>query len=524
MHCCTARVGYDSTQNAQVLTHGSWFLDADRPFDSRNDCEVQMNRFLGLSTIGLFVLTTACRDDSTAGGGGGANHPDGGAGPGAGPVTGGGGSGTVTGGGGSGAEGGGGSGAEGGGGIASQGGGGQGQGGSGGVPPQGGAGGGTGGAPIPDNETDCDDTLDNDQDLDTDCADTDCAAFPACIEACADLIDNNGNGAIDCEDASCDAQACDANGSVCTGFVCMCPGGPEATCDDNSDNDCDGLIDCADGDCGQAPNCLPLGVSAVDYPVITHGGRLIITGNGFTGATSVTIGAVAQGFFVDSDTQITIPVIHDFTPVGAGQDLIVTVGVASTPAFDVTPIHLLINEIDADTPGTDALEFIELSTGVVGANLTGYTLVFFNGSSDQSYFALDLNAVTAGNGQLLVGNSAVTPAPQITLANNFLQNGPDAVAVFQAPAAGFPNNTPVSAMRLIDTVVYDTNDPDDAALMDVLYGVVGTPGRVQVDEGPTPTSESQSIQRCGDGRRRGDKFGTVAPPTPGAQNGGVVCP
>ena len=53
---------------------------------------------------------------------------------------------------------------------------------------------------------------------------------------------------------------------------------------------------------------------------------------------------------------------------------------------------ILINEIDADTPGTDSAEFVELTDGGVGNTaLDGLVLVFYNGSNDQSYAAFDLD-------------------------------------------------------------------------------------------------------------------------------------
>src|SRR5690606_32777546 len=104
-------------------------------------------------------------------------------------------------------------------------------------------------------------------------------------------------------------------------------------------------------------------VTAVDYPVITHGGTLVVTGTAFTGATGVTIGGVAQTFTVDNDGQITITGLPDGTPLNL-QDLVVTTPSGDTMPFQVTVIHLLINELDTDQVGTDAAEFIELSTGV----------------------------------------------------------------------------------------------------------------------------------------------------------------
>ncbi len=53
----------------------------------------------------------------------------------------------------------------------------------------------------------CADMLDNDQDGSVDCSDSDCAAMPGCAEntdaACSDMLDNDGDFAIDCEDTDC---------------------------------------------------------------------------------------------------------------------------------------------------------------------------------------------------------------------------------------------------------------------------------------------------------------------------------
>lgn len=54
---------------------------------------------------------------------------------------------------------------------------------------------------------------------------------------CADGLDNDGDGAADCDDAAC--------GSVC----------PETLCGDSLDNDADGSTDCADEDCVTQPIC-----------------------------------------------------------------------------------------------------------------------------------------------------------------------------------------------------------------------------------------------------------------------------
>lgn len=371
----------------------------------------------------------------------------------------------------------------------------------------------------------CDDLLDNDGNGLLDCADPTCANTLECPEICDNGMDDDGDMLVDCADMFCDGMMCNMTGSMCVAGACTCPGGNvEMACAGGVDDDCDGMIDCADMDCAAAPACLTSSVSGVDYPVITHGGKLLISGAGFTGSTMVTIGGVSVMFTVDSATQITIASMPDNVPLGT-QPLVVTTLGGDTIPFDLTVIHLLINELDADQLATDAAEFVEISTGVPNASLSGYTLVFWNGNGDISYFALDLNGTTDANGLLLAGNTGVMPAPSAmcTWANNFLQNGQDAVAVHQALPAAVPNGTMVTAANLIDALVYDTADADDPGLLDTLIGPDGTLGRVQVDEGANPASETVSIQRCGDGRRRGDKFVTGAP-TPGAVNGVAACP
>jgi len=367
----------------------------------------------------------------------------------------------------------------------------------------------------------CDNTLDDDGDTLVDCLDPDCSDTLECPEVCNNGVDDDADTFTDCAEPSCDAQTCGPNGLTCAASMCMCPGGAvETACTGGGDEDCDGSVDCADTDCATAPACTVLGITSVNYPVITQGGTLIISGAGFTGATGVTLGSVSQTFTVDSDTGITITAVGDGTPLGP-QSLVVTTPGGSTPPFSVTVINLVINEVDSDTPGTDAAEFIEISTQVPGVSLAGYTLVFWNGSNDLSYFAVELNAVTNAFGLLLVGNVGVTPV--IIFADNFLQNGPDAVAIYQAPAVAFPNNTAVTAAGLIDAVVYDTADADDAGLLDVLLGPVPSVGRVQVDENANAAQATDSVQRCGLGRRRGDKFG-VGAATPGGPPSIPVCP
>ncbi|WP_437606680.1 hypothetical protein WMF20_37850 [Sorangium sp. So ce834] len=306
----------------------------------------------------------------------------------------------------------------------------------------------------------------------------------------------------------------DCPSQVCLDYVCQTP-----TCEDGRLNGDEGGIDCGGSAC---PPCgPPAQVTSVDYPVIAVGGALVLTGTGFTGATEVTVSYAPQPFRVDSDTRITIPALSGATPIGPG-DIVVSRPGARRTSFRVTVLRLQINELDADTPDVDALEFVEISTGWRSTSLAGYTLVFFNGSADDaSYRAIELNATTDRFGLLLVGNSGVMPAPALVFPNDTLQNGADAVALYQGLPADFPSGTPATSARLLDALVYDTNDADDEELLDALISSdPEAPERVQVNEGATAAPATQSIQRCADGARDGRRFVTAAP-TPGRDN---ACP
>jgi hypothetical protein len=84
--------------------------------------------------------------------------------------------------------------------------------------------------------------------------------------SCGDSRDNDCDGLVDCQDSSCAGQTC-GTGKRCSQNVCTClvdggvPQATEALCADGVDNDCDGLIDCADPNCAAScataeTNCL----------------------------------------------------------------------------------------------------------------------------------------------------------------------------------------------------------------------------------------------------------------------------
>lgn len=184
---------------------------------------------------------------------------------------------------------------------------------------------------------------------------------------------------------------------------------------------------------------------------------------------------------------------------------------------------VIINEIDSDTPGTDNLEFVELYDGGLGnTSLNGLVVVFYNGATDASYAAFDLDGYsTDASGYFLMGNSAVTPTPSLIFSNGLLQNGADAVALYVGNAADFPNGTAVTTTSLLDAIVYDTDDADDAGLLVLL-----NPGQPQVNEaggGDKDNHSNQRIPNGSGGARNTDTYVQLAP-TPGAENTGTPPP
>ena len=88
----------------------------------------------------------------------------------------------------------------------------------------------------------CTDKIDNDGDGAIDCDDTDCTEDEACkvaTEICDNELDDDGDGAIDCADEDCSSE------SNCIAEIC----------DNGSDDDGDGATDCDDTECVDFPAC-----------------------------------------------------------------------------------------------------------------------------------------------------------------------------------------------------------------------------------------------------------------------------
>ena len=174
-----------------------------------------------------------------------------------------------------------------------------------------------------------------------------------------------------------------------------------------------------------------------------------------------------------------------------------------------SPPQIFINEVDVDTPSSDVIEFVELYDGGTGnTSLDGLVVVFFNGSNDLSYAAFDLDGFsTDANGFFVLGNAG-TSNVDLVFADNSLQNGADAIALYQGDAADFPTSSALTTTNLIDAIVYDTDDADDSGLL------TGLEQSTQFNENVNGNKDAESNSRVPDGTG----VFTTQVSTPGAAN------
>ncbi len=180
----------------------------------------------------------------------------------------------------------------------------------------------------------------------------------------------------------------------------------------------------------------------------------------------------------------------------------------------VVNAQVVINEIDSDTAGADALEFIELKSTTPNFSLNGYVLVFYNGTGtgtgNLSYLAVDLDGYfTDANGIFVLGNAAVSPTPALVIPNNSIQNGPDAIALYLGNAINYPLNTVATATNVINAVAYATGNVTVATTLMGIFGLSQSQ-----NEAFNINVDINSIQRKNDG-----SFETKLA-TPGVNNDG----
>ncbi len=212
---------------------------------------------------------------------------------------------------------------------------------------------------------------------------------------------------------------------------------------------------------------------------------------------------------------------------------------------------VFINEVDSDTPTNtgvvgrtnDDREFIELyNDAATPASLNGMFLLLINGGSaaavDRVYQKYDLSTLTIpARGFVVIGNPEVTNVSSVTFVANTLQNGEDAVVLYQGDldknGAAISTNsstgtTPadLDPAKILDAVAYGTADPVDPVLMDgvgVFNSVIsGDDTKRHADENanvPAKTGDTQSVARKPDGGTVKDMATWVTQdPTPGTTN------
>lgn len=147
----------------------------------------------------------------------------------------------------------------------------------------------------------------------------DCGAAPGSETSCNDGVDNDCDGATDCDDSdclgdaacpSCGDGACDAGEDSCNcASDCGVAPSTETSCSDGSDNDCDGAIDCLDSDCTGDAACQSGSSAIVDC--ITYDANVTISiaivddiNNSVSGA-SVTAEVFVNGSSVGTATGTT---------------------------------------------------------------------------------------------------------------------------------------------------------------------------------------------------------------------------
>jgi len=182
---------------------------------------------------------------------------------------------------------------------------------------------------------------------------------------------------------------------------------------------------------------------------------------------------------------------------------------------------VVINEVDARTGANENEEFIEL-IGLPGASLNGIVVVLFDGTSPSgsSYAAFDLEGYAFNeNGFLVIGNTAV-PSTQILFPDNFLSNGPAAVALYQGNDSDWPDGSLPSVTSLVDAIVYGPSGSAHDMLLNTL-----TPGQPLVIESTPGANQNTSLSRLPDG---GAPFLSSAfvnhQPTPGSLNANASPP
>jgi len=186
---------------------------------------------------------------------------------------------------------------------------------------------------------------------------------------------------------------------------------------------------------------------------------------------------------------------------------------AGTPPPPSAPA-ILINEVDA----VGSVEFIEIF-GAPGTSLNDVTVVFYEGTNNTIYNLIDLSGNNIGaSGYFLIGDASL-PAEDITLAANSLNDEASAVAIYFSNISNFSNGGALTTTDIIDALVYDSGQIDNATLLTLLNA-----SQAQINEDSNSNAAAESNARCpnGSGGARNTSTYNQTPPTAGTINN--TCP
>lgn len=238
-----------------------------------------------------------------------------------------------------------------------------------------------------------------------------------------------------------------------------------------------------------------------------------------TGGATVSAASVAGTSITLTTSALTSGASYTVTVATSARDVggtaISTTARAATFSYVTgSGTHLVINEVDYDSVGTDTSEFVEIFNPTsAGVSLAGHTLVLVNGSGGTSYSVIDLSSAGTlpAGGYLVIANATVSVAPGAIVrawpgAMDQIQNGsPDGLAL-------------VAGGAIVDALSYEGEI--------TAATVTGVAGTVSLVEGTATTAADNnatpaSLARVPNGRDTDDASADWAistAPTPGAPN------
>lgn len=203
-------------------------------------------------------------------------------------------------------------------------------------------------------DNECENRFDDNGNGAVDCEDTECSGRFGCpVEVCGDGVDNDSNGMTDCEDF-----ACMSNYPSCTGGCLIHENQYFGNCDNNADDDCDGLTDHDDPDCDSDPAIML--VHDMNGSPVAKGDMLIYSITVYAADGSITGGTIQDKMD---------PAFSSITPLDDGvydpQTRIVTWQIGAIGYHSTFTVHV-VAVIDHQTaPGAEICNQASVNVGAV---------------------------------------------------------------------------------------------------------------------------------------------------------------